>query len=267
MTATRYQAERDMLLQKITRQLESDGRVVAAWLFGSLGRGDADELSDIDLWVVVADEAVNAVVAARRQYVAQAGEPVLRLEAPQNAPRGGAYLMAAYDATTGPHVVDWYWQPHSSAFIPPQTHLIFDRIGLATSNKPIQFVGGGPDPALEAQPIHFISFFWMMWLITAKHVARDPHLETILLWPYLLGPFCRTQIYLGLPEDARGLSEDLPRVPSPHEKIDALRRLADEMTMLMNQISARGQAVPEAIVPGARRYLKLIEAMANTYQT
>ena len=48
---TEHQAEREAWLAETIVQLEADERVDAAWLFGSLGRGDADELSDVDLFV------------------------------------------------------------------------------------------------------------------------------------------------------------------------------------------------------------------------
>jgi hypothetical protein len=38
-----YGAERDHLLHRITDLLRDDPCVAAAWLFGSLGRGDADD--------------------------------------------------------------------------------------------------------------------------------------------------------------------------------------------------------------------------------
>lgn len=119
--------ERAALLQRALEVLREDRRVVAAWLFGSLGRGDADDLSDIDLWVVVSDEHMEAVHSTRREYVGSLGEPILIEEAPQNAPSGGAYLLVLYGGVAGPHQVDWYWQPQSSAFIPQDTRLLFDR--------------------------------------------------------------------------------------------------------------------------------------------
>jgi hypothetical protein len=42
-----YRAERDALLDQIELVLTQDGRVCAAWLWGSLGRGEGDELSDL----------------------------------------------------------------------------------------------------------------------------------------------------------------------------------------------------------------------------
>ncbi len=66
----RRQAERDALLHQIEVALRADERVVAAWLTGSLGRGNADALSDIDLWVIVRDDAVAAIATDPRGFVA-----------------------------------------------------------------------------------------------------------------------------------------------------------------------------------------------------
>ncbi len=63
-------AERDALLLEATALLEGDERVVAAWLHGSLGRGTADEWSDIDLWVVLADSSIEETCTGRRGYAA-----------------------------------------------------------------------------------------------------------------------------------------------------------------------------------------------------
>ena len=51
-----YLHERTLLLKTISEFLARYPRVKAAWLFGSMGRGDEDALSDIDLWVIVDSE-------------------------------------------------------------------------------------------------------------------------------------------------------------------------------------------------------------------
>src|SRR5262245_48960355 len=91
-----HEQERGVLLEQAVAALESDSRVVAAWLIGSLGRGDSDELSDLDLWVVVEDVHIGEVVAGRRECVARVAKPVLVEEAPQNGPPGGGYLLVLY---------------------------------------------------------------------------------------------------------------------------------------------------------------------------
>lgn len=98
----RRQEERAALLKHAHETAEADPRVAAAWLFGSFGRGEPDALSDLDLFLVVGDAYLDAVAGERRAFVARVGEPILLLEAPQNAPPGGAYLMALYEGDDGP---------------------------------------------------------------------------------------------------------------------------------------------------------------------
>src|SRR5215472_16964566 len=86
--------EHTALLQRLVEILQADERVVAAWLFGSRGNQTADALSDTDLWVVVKDEAIEAVVAERQHAVAPLlAQPLLLFENPRFTVTGGAYLM------------------------------------------------------------------------------------------------------------------------------------------------------------------------------
>ena len=103
-----YLEERNQLLRTITNLLERDPIVKAAWLAGSFGRGGEDALSDFDLWVIVDDDQFHKIITQPHQYTSKIGNPVLFLEAPQNAPEGGAYLMTCYDAPVAPHIIDWY---------------------------------------------------------------------------------------------------------------------------------------------------------------
>lgn len=48
-----YAAARDRLLVQIVETLSADPRFTAAWLTGSFGRGTGDDVSDLDLNVVV----------------------------------------------------------------------------------------------------------------------------------------------------------------------------------------------------------------------
>nr|MBA2285799.1 nucleotidyltransferase domain-containing protein [Ktedonobacteraceae bacterium] len=116
--------EQEALLQQALVVLQADQRVVAAWLFGSRGRGTSDALSDLDVWVIVRDEFIEVASAERESFVAQCGSPVLVLEAPQNAPAGGAYLMALYPGQAGVQQVDWYWQRQGDASRPRHAVLL-----------------------------------------------------------------------------------------------------------------------------------------------
>ncbi|HUZ01769.1 MAG TPA: hypothetical protein VMU89_15575 [Thermomicrobiaceae bacterium] len=93
--------ERQALLDRAVEMLAADRRVAAAWLVGSLGRDAADDLSALDLWVVVEDDHMAAIAADRRAFAARIGRPVLVQEAPRNAPPGGAYLLVLYHGEAG----------------------------------------------------------------------------------------------------------------------------------------------------------------------
>lgn len=51
--AWRCRIDDQQLIERITAVLHDDGRVQAAWLAGSRGRGTQDRYSDIDVWLVV----------------------------------------------------------------------------------------------------------------------------------------------------------------------------------------------------------------------
>ncbi len=255
-----YQNERAALLEKIQTRLENDPHVIAAWLWGSLGRGDADPLSDIDLWVVTAEDPLypQGFDSRRfRQLPAAIDPPLMTLEVPQNAPENGAYLMACYDAPVAPHIVDWYFQLQSSAYIPPNTLLLFDRAGLPEKDEPVSFPGRPASSETGEQPAHFITFFWMMLLITAKRIYRSPRAPGIDLLPILLPPFIKAQKLLKQNRPLR--LEEIPTYQSPLDKLNFLRRLAGQMDGMMAALAAQGEAVPHAMFLAALGYLEMVE--------
>lgn len=54
---------RQRFIDALVETLRADERVVAAWLGGSIARGDDDALSDVDLHVVIADAAAAELCA------------------------------------------------------------------------------------------------------------------------------------------------------------------------------------------------------------
>ena len=254
----RYREERSQLLGAISEYLEKDPGVNAAWLFGSLGRGDEDALSDIDLWVIVDDEHIDNIITQPRWYASRIGTPILFLEAPQNAPDSGVYLMTCYDAKIAPHIVDWYWQPQSLANISGEVLLLFDRVGLIHNDQPPHFSGQPASKEIPERPIHLISFFWMMLMIAAKHAFRSPWGEEMGLLPLLVEPIDQAHHFLGQANPSTFI--EIPSHKLPGEKIQLLYKLADRMSELMIALSERGEEVPTLIPPAAYRYLNLIES-------
>ena len=254
------QQERDALLTSAVTLLEQDSRIAAAWLFGSLGRGTADALSDLDLFVVVEEEHSQRVIADRYAQMEALGTPLLILEAPQNRPPGGAYNMALYEGQQGPHQVDWYWQPRSLAAIPAQTRLLLDRTRLPRLETPPHFdYQPVPERDLVEVLSQKINFFWVMLLIAAKSVARDPDGTDLGMLSFLL------TVYEGVRElmPTGTLPAPLSHSLSPHHavKMRLLRSLADDVTAMMPVLSAKGLRVPYAVALPAQKYLDLVDAL------
>jgi len=65
------------LIDRVTHDLGADPRVRGLWLTGSFGAGEADELSDVDMFVLVADSHLDAYVDGWLDDVAPRYLPLL----------------------------------------------------------------------------------------------------------------------------------------------------------------------------------------------
>jgi hypothetical protein len=179
-TLARQAAHRDAWLRDIAQSLANDQRFTAAWLVGSFGTGSADELSDIDIVVVIDDRQADAVLEHAVQEIARFGETVWLQEVPGNAPSGGAYASAGFKSTPLPIAVDWYWQRLRLALYPSDAHLLFDKGGVRPSDPPAFFAElmsrRGPPGVGRGRPAPSdtdrIGFFWAMVPVAAKYAAR-----------------------------------------------------------------------------------------------
>ncbi len=71
-------AENLHVLERFRALCQADPRVAAAFAGGSLATGTADEYSDLDLYLIVADEAYAEFFADRAHFLRQLGEPVFQ---------------------------------------------------------------------------------------------------------------------------------------------------------------------------------------------
>ena len=62
--------ERAALLRRVEQVIRRDCRVRAAWIMGSVARGEDDALSDLDLFIVVADDSIAQFIDNRRVHAA-----------------------------------------------------------------------------------------------------------------------------------------------------------------------------------------------------
>ena len=252
--------ERQALLDRAVEMLVADRRVAAAWLVASLGRDAADDLSDLDLWVVVEDDHMPAIAADRRAFAARIGRPVLVQEAPRNAPPGGAYLLVLYPGEAGSQQVDWYWQPRSGASIPERTRVLLDRVGV----PPAFAAAPPPDQALR-RATELIVIFWAMSFIAAKKIARGEVWNAVRMLSAIQLEVDEVRSILegrweGTPYTDRRTGA-LPA--TPREQLDWLRVTVGNMRPLMAELARRGESMSTTMVDEIEHFFDLVETMLD----
>lgn len=110
------------LLDRCTEVLEGDPRVRAAWVHGSIARGDADEASDLDVIIAVADADLPAFAAGWRARI-DAITPTI-MARPSFGTRGSWLAI-----TPGCLRFDLWVEPASRVAASPvrDRHTLFDR--------------------------------------------------------------------------------------------------------------------------------------------
>ena len=172
-----YRQSREALLAKIVTELSDDQRFAAAWLTGSYARNDADQVSDLDLQVVVA-RPYSDVLCLRKEQVShqtteerlalfsQFGQPALIHENNNNAPEGGTFTFVLYSDSA--LMVDWTLIPQANAIRPHSSLLLFDK-----GNLPVAAPAAPDDLETSKKAVAEIwAFFWMMAAVTIKYIFR-----------------------------------------------------------------------------------------------
>jgi hypothetical protein len=257
----KHVSERDALLERASGLLLDDPRIVAAWLHGSVGRGTQDEWSDLDLWIVVADDQMETVRAERHAFVSGVGKVLLTIEAPQNAPPGGAYLLAMYPGGHGPHILDCSWQPQSSARRPADTVLLFERASVPLSEPSSPRTAEVTWERASAQT----RYFWMMTTVVAKYIARRAAWDVLNLLSMVSSALHEVEWLVGVRPTFRGFRDHPDFAPpiAPAEQLAALRGLIAKMSNLMTREPSLRDAVSEETVRQIALYCALVEQSLN----
>ncbi len=247
-----YQISRDSLLAEIVTALSNDERFVAAWLTGSLGRDDADALSDLDLNVVAATQYAETLcdrpqqvsagtTAQRLALISRFGQPAVIHENHHNAPMGGTFTFVLYRDSA--LMVDWILIPESAAQRPAQSRLLFDKIGIPISAPPAPESNQQRNAALSER----VAFFWMMSAVLAKYIARHDMVQV----QYLLDMLYR--VHHDIERLLAGEAEKYHRRSmlsglriTREEQIAAVNELGEKMLALMPEIVALGGHIPES---------------------
>ena len=173
----KYRESREHLLSQMTETFLNDETFVAAWLTGSYSRNDADAVSDLDLTVVISDQASESLCRKTQQISSQTinerlelfrkfGEVAILHENNNNAPEAGTFTFTLYAQS---HLmVDWILIPQSKAFRPLETQLLFEKSPIPVI--PVTVPESSEQRARAAS--ERVAFFWMMMAITAKYLIR-----------------------------------------------------------------------------------------------
>lgn len=268
-----YGERRDALLRRLVKTLRSMPSVRGAWLSGSFGRGEADEWSDLDLHVAVADDDADATLSAPRPMFAAGGDALLvQAGWPSDSFPGGRFWLVVYD---GPFEVDWNIGPVSKALRPQASQLLFEREPLAVA----------PDPASPPAPTQLrsiaqgsVDFFWAMAPIACKYAGRG-HTRAAAsqvallqdgfrrLWlavhdPAMLGPdpFHQNR---RLPVQ---LDATMPRLPveiTPVAALATIEALCRAVEVLHAALAGMGVVVPGAMPGQVRSMVDLATRVAR----
>lgn len=230
--------DRDGWLRRAVALFEDDDSVVAAWLWGSAGRGNADALSDLDLFVAVADRTAIDTVEERFDSF---GDVQWCREVPYNAPAEGRYFTVGYPAAVEPLPIDWYWQPAPAATIGTDTCVLIEKSPLPrvpvdtfATFTPME---DRPSPHPE-DPVErlegLLAWFWSMYGSLAKKIARGQLDEAAGQIPLLDG-------VLALARDHTGERH----APTAGPPLAALHVLADRMEAIHPALQRTGVTPPD----------------------
>jgi hypothetical protein len=136
---------RDRLLGQVLGLLEADPAVDGVALVGSLGRGEEDDWSDIDLFILASGQFI-------RQFM---NEPTaspwaradLRSDGRHNSPAGATSLGTAHIRSGLPLWVDLHVHPADRTPWPADGRVVFERRPVRAGTLPFgTFNASGPRP-------------------------------------------------------------------------------------------------------------------------
>jgi hypothetical protein len=163
---------RDLLLDELTMVLLGDLAVRGIALVGSLGRGTQDEWSDIDILMVVADDAIPRF----RDQPADTlwGTADLLVDARHNSPAGTTSAATIHLRAGLPFRVDWYAYPQSLACWPCDARVVHEGGPLPTTLESFTAVNsvGARQLAVAKTPDEVRVARLSMVPIAGKYVAR-----------------------------------------------------------------------------------------------
>jgi hypothetical protein len=167
---------RDRLLDQVLGLLKADPAVAGVALIGSLGRGEADNWSDIDLLILMGDQGLAqfADKPATRPWA----RADLLSDGRHNSPAGATSLGTTRIRSGLPLRVDLHVHPEAQTCWPTDGRIVFERrpIGVGTVSFDRLNASGSRQPATakSADEIRRIHLSYVP--VAGKYIARrSPH--------------------------------------------------------------------------------------------
>lgn len=142
--------QRAAFLSGLTDSVRQDSRLRAAWLEGSLGRGNADRFSDVDLHVLLPEDEVAAFRAQAEAWLGQLRPLVLF-----NTLFGGQMINAM--TVDGLRIDLWTHGGEQVEVDPGAVQVLFEHPGTLTAKPPTA------PPSVEATAQRLLSLIREFW--------------------------------------------------------------------------------------------------------
>lgn len=204
----------DQLIARITSVLEAEPRVLAAWLYGSHGRGTADAHSDVDIHLVTDD--IDGLRADWPTLSDRIGPTVLR------EPIAGFPAVRHITAQWSRYDIHFGSRASVRERSRDSVTLLFDRVGLHADLRaaPVEVA---PDPArVRALTIEFLKVLGQLPMVmhrsdgvyaaTWAAMLRIIGIELTLACHPVADPGGASRQYAALPADRRAALAALPAI-------------------------------------------------------
>jgi Nucleotidyltransferase domain len=164
---------RDRLLGRVLGLLEADPVIAGVALVGSLGRGEEDNWSDIDLFILASDQFI-------RQFMNEpAASPWARADllsdGRHNSPAGATSLGTTHIRSGLPLWVDLHVHPADRTPWPTDSHVVFERRPVKTGTLSFgEFNARGPRQPATAKTTDEVRQIHLGYVpIAGKYVGRQ----------------------------------------------------------------------------------------------
>jgi Nucleotidyltransferase domain len=163
---------RDRLLDQVLGLLEADPAVAGVALVGSLGRGEEDNWSDIDLFILASDQLIRQLTkepAASPWALAD-----LLSDGRHNSPAGATSLGATHIRSGLPLWVDLHVHPADRTPWPTDSYVVFERRPVKTGTLSFgKFNACGPRQPATAKTADEVRQIHLSYVpIAGKYVGR-----------------------------------------------------------------------------------------------